>query len=255
MRMEEFLVGATEEEKEEVSIVEEEEVTSEEAEATDEEEFENIDVQKAVVESLAADKAELDERINALNAENAKLKIELEELASERDQLAKKVESLNAELFLQSSRISAVASIEAELAKVKAECEPMKEQLAKTGDILAANSETELSNKIALLDRNFELPDRFPGETREQVIEVIREARNQAEAEGRIRKAQVLESVLVANEPTGELSAKRNALEKFFNENQNILSGVVIAELERCGISYKNGEEYLLPAEIIKRTY
>ena len=255
MRMEEFLVGAAEEEIKEVSVVEEEEITSEETEFDQSPEFESIDVQKAVVESLAADKAELDERISALNTENAQLKNEIEELQQERDKLKNKVESLNAELFLLNSRISAVASIEAELAKLKAECEPMKEQLAKTGDILAANSETELSNKIALLDRNLELPDRFPGETREQVIEVIRQARNQAEAEGRIRKAQVLESVLVANEPTGELSAKRQALEKFFNENQNILSGVVIAELEKCGISYKNGEEYLLPAEIIKRTY
>jgi hypothetical protein len=44
-------------------------------------------------------------------------------------------------------------------------------------------------------------------------------------------------------------------LEKFFNDNQNILSGPVIEMLERCGISYKHGEEYLLPAEILKRTY
>ena len=38
--------------------------------------------------------------------------------------------------------------------------------------------------------------------TREQVLEVIKEARDKAEAEGRIRRAQVLEGVLVANEPT-----------------------------------------------------
>jgi hypothetical protein len=93
------------------------------------------------------------------------------------------------------------------------------------------------------------------GETREQVLEVIREARDQAEADGRIRRAQVLEGVLIANESTGELAKKRSALEKFLNDNGNILSGIVITELDRCGISYKNGEDYLLPAEIIKRTY
>ena len=38
-------------------------------------------------------------------------------------------------------------------------------------------------------------------------------------------------------------------------ENANILSGPVIAELEKSGISHKNGEQYLLPDEIIKRTY
>jgi hypothetical protein len=130
-----------------------------------------------------------------------------------------------------------------------------EKELAKVGDILSANSETEISNKVSLLDRDVEISDRFTGETREQVLEVIKEARDKSEAEGRIRRAQVLEGVLVANEPTGELANKRAALEKFFNDNANILSGPVIAELERCGISYKNGEEYLLPAEILRRTY
>jgi hypothetical protein len=64
-----------------------------------------------------------------------------------------------------------------------------------------------------------------------------------------------MEAVMVVNEPSGELQKKRAALVKFFNENQNILSGTVIAELEKYGISYKKGEEYLLPEEIIRRTY
>ena len=76
-----------------------------------------------------------------------------------------------------------------------------------------------------------------------------------AEKEGRLRHAQLLESVLLANQPVGNLEKKRKALEKFFNDNGNILSGPVIQELEKCGISHKKGEEYLLPSEIIKRTY
>lgn len=187
-------------------------------------EFENLDVQKAVVESLAADKAELDEEITGLKSAN--------------EALRKKV-----------------LELEALLSAAKGECESMRGELAKTGDILAANAETELANKVALLDRPMELPDRFPGETREQVLEVIKEARDHAEEEGRLRKAQILEGVLVANEPTGELAEKRAALEKFFAENHNVITGQVIAELEKCGISHKHGEEYLLPDEIIKRTY
>lgn len=183
-----------------------------------------LDVQKAVVESLAAEKVECDERISSLEAENTRLTGENEELNKIKTALEEKL----------------------------AVCE---KELSKVGEILSANSESEASNKVALLDRNIDLPDRFIGETREQVLEVIKEARDKAEAEGRLRRAQVLEGVLVANEPTGELAAKRAALEKFFNDNANILSGPVIAELERCGISYKNGEEYLLPAEILRRTY
>ena len=178
---------------------------------------EELDVQKAVVESLAADKAEQDERIASLQKENDVLK-------------------------------SQVSRLESSIAEMKA-------SLAKVGDVLAANAETPDSNKVALLDRDPELADRFPGETRDQVLEVIKAAREQAEQEGRLRRAQLLESVLVANEPLGNLAKKRAALEQFFNENANILSGPVIAELEKCGISYKKGEDYLLPAEIIKRTY
>ena len=178
---------------------------------------EELDVQKAVVESLAADKAEQDERIVSLQKENAALK--------------------------------------SELAKMKSEAEEMRNALAKVGDVLARNSETECSSKIALIDRDPELNDRFPGETRDHVLEVIREARDAAEKDGRLRRAQVLESVLVANEPVGNLQKKRIALEKFFNDNANIMSGPVIAELEKCGIPHKNGETYLLPGEILKRTY
>ena len=178
---------------------------------------EELDVQKAVVESLAADKAEQDERIVTLQKENAALK--------------------------------------SELATLKTKAEEMKAALANVGDVLAKNAETEVSSKIALIDRDPELNDRFPGETRDHVLEVIREARDAAEKDGRLRRAQVLESVLVANEPVGNLQKKRAALEKFFNDNANIMSGPVIAELEKCGIPHKNGEEYLLPGEILKRTY
>lgn len=178
---------------------------------------EELDVQKAVVESLAADKAEQDERIVALQKENYALK--------------------------------------SEVSNLKSSLEEAKAALAKVGDVLAQNSETEVSSKVALLDRDPELNDRFPGETRDHVLEVIREARDAAEKDGRLRRAQVLEGVLVANEPTGKLAEKRAALEKFFNENGNIMSGPVIAQLEKNGISHKNGEEYLLPGEILKRTY
>ena len=178
---------------------------------------EELDVQKAVVESLAADKAVQDERIVALQKENDRLQSQISDFRSQ--------------------------------------IEEMRIALAKVGDVLAANAETEASNKIALLDRDLELNDRFMGETRDHVLEAVREARNAAEKEGRIRRAQVLESVLIANEPVGKLAEKRAALEKFFSDNANIMSGSVIAELEKLGISHKNGETYLLPGEIIKRTY
>ena len=176
-----------------------------------------LDVQKAVVESLAADKAMQDEQIESLRGENVKLKAEIERL--------------------------------------KATVDKLGQALVKANDFLAKNSETPLSNKVTLLDRNMELPDAFEGETYDHVLEVIREARDAAEADGRQRRAQILESVLVVNEPNGNLAKRRAALEKLFSDNQNILSGPVINELDNRGIQYKNGENFLLPAEILKKTF
>ena len=222
MNFEEFLT------KDEQAEAQQETTAASAADADAENEYaeieDSIDVQKAVVESLAADKAIQDERISELDKENAELKAEVTRLKNE-------------------------------VLQLRARCAEQVAALEKVGEILSKNSETPLSNKVSLLDRDTEVPDRFPGETREHVLEVIAEARSAAEADGRLRRAQVLEGVLLANESEGTLAQKRTELEKLFAENANIVSGPVIDVLQTLGISHKNGEEYLLPAEIIKRTY
>ena len=199
--------------------------------AEEEATVDSIDVQKAVVEALAADKAEQAETISALRAENAELKKSIDELKKSIVELTNQAEAAKKQMLDQ------------------------KAALEKVGDVLATNADNGLSNKVALLDRDIDVPDRFTGETRDHVLEVVREARDKAEAEGRLRRAQVLEGVLAANEPEGTLAKKRANLEKLFADNGNLVSGPVIAELEKMGISHKNGEEYLLPAEIVKRNY
>jgi len=196
-----------------------------------------LDVQKQVVEQLAADKAEME-----LVAEEAKAaldtaKADNENARAENEKLLAEIAALKSEL----------AASRTELASVKSE---LAAERAREFDVQERNP-----NALALLDRDVELPDRFPGETRDQVLEVLKFARDTAEAEGRNRRAQLLESVLVANEPNGTLAKKREELEKLFTENANIVSGPVIEELKNRGISHKEGEEYLLPSEIIKRNY
>lgn len=177
----------------------------------------DLDVQKAVVEELAADKAEQDEKLASLIQENSNLK--------------------------------------SQISKLEGQISEMKKALENVGEVLAKNAEDSASNKIALLDRDPELNDRFPGETRDHVLEVLREARETAEKDGRIRRAQILESVLVVNDTVGTLAKKRAELEKIFTDNANILNGPVIEELTKRGISHKKGEEYLLTSEILKRVY
>lgn len=241
MNFEEFLEHGNQktEQRPENGYLEEEEATAEKNGPVEE-----LDVQKAVVEELAADKAQQDEVIVMMKDKMAALEKELSGCQAK-----------NAALMKENEKLAATAqAAEKEKEDLLAAKEAAEEKLA---DLLEKrfDEQSRNPNALALLDREMELPDRFPGETRDHVLEVVREARDKAEEEGRIRKAQLLEGVLVANEPHGNLAKKRAALEKFFNDNANILSGPVIAELERCGISYKKGEEYLLTGEILKRTY
>ena len=220
--------------------------TVEETSVEEVEEVAELDVQKAVVEELAADKAKLHEQMASKEDEISRLTAELEKV---KDELAKK----NAEVFSLQASLEGMKATTSALYRLGDFYEMFFE------DALLASRELDLQernpNALALLDRDIDLPDRFPGETRDHVLEVVKEARDKAEAEGYLRKAQVLEGVLVSNEPNGNLAKKRAQLEKLFAENGNIISGPVLEELQRQGISHKNGEEYLLPDEILRRTY
>ena len=183
-----------------------------------------LDVQRTVVEALAAEKAELVEQYAAL-------KKTADRLNGEKQALAEQINVL------------------------RAEKEELRSALERMSGLLIRNTERMESNQISLIDRDVNIDDRFPGETRDHVLEVIREARDSAEKDGRRRRAQLLESVLVANEPVGELQSRRAKLEKLFEENGNIINGPVLEALEKSGISHKDGENYLLTPEILKRNY
>ena len=200
---------------------------------------EEVDVQKAVVEELAAEKVELEARAKSLSAE----------LSAAQEQIAALKESA-ARAKGEAERLK--AALDAKTAEV----ESLKKNLSIKEDLLV-NGDTQARNPnaLALLDRDVELPDRFLGETRDHVLEVVKEARDKAEEEGRNRRAQVLEGVLVANEPNGSLAEARNSLKKLFAENMNVVNGVVMEKLKDLNISYKEGDNYLSAEEILKRNY
>ena len=208
----------------------------EDAVAAPEEEIE-LDVQKAVVEELAADKAKLEENCDVLRRRND----ELEQKVAELEQRVARIDAEKAAL------ISENAGLKKSVETISAEKEELQNK---------ENDQQERNpNCLALLDREVELPDRFPGESRDHVIEVIRAARDEDEAHGRKRRAQILEGVLVANEPNGMLASKREALKKIFAENLNVVSGAVIDYLKKEGIPYKKGEDYLSMEEIFNSVY
>lgn len=192
-------------------------IAAAEPEPTEVEESQQLEVSNAVVEELAKDTVEQQETIKSLRQQ--------------------------------------VSAQQSEIAALKLKIEEQNIALGKVGETLARNSEVPESTKVTLLERETELPDRFEGETRDHVLEVLKEARDAAEKEGRLRRAQILESVLCANEMNGTLAKKREELKKLFEANANLVTGPVIEELKNLGLTYKNGEEYLLPAEILSRSY
>ncbi len=196
-----------------------------------------LDVQKVVVEELAAEKAALELKAGALEERLAGLQSEAADLSG-------KLAAANGRIAELENCIASGKAREAELERKIAAYELQE------SDIQARNP-----NQLALLDRDTELPDRFPGETRDHILEIIAEARDVAEQQGRRRRAQLLESVLKANEPSGNLQKKRDTFLKFMDEHHNVLTGEVIAELEKYGITYREGGQNLLLDEIINRTY
>lgn len=228
-----------------------ESATSEYAEEADGEETEEapeLDVQKAVVEAFAEEKVKLEHELETLRQSVAAKEAEIAHLAKEAESLKadadRKASEASAALAAKDDKINALNGRVAELER------DLAAQMEKEFDAQERNP-----NALALLDRDVELPDRFPGETRDHVIEVLKEARDAAEVDGRIRRAQILESVLVANEPNGALVKKREEMEAIFASNQNLVTGVVIEELKKRGLTHKSGETYLMPAEIMKREF
>lgn len=207
---------------------------------------EELDVQKVVVEELAADKVRMEREIEELKLKSAtfekNLSLMAETLANKEREIEEKKKAVLEEAAKRKELQKAMESLRTELETCKTNLRKAQEK--------EFDTQERNPNALALLDREVELPDRFPGETRDHVIEAVKEAQKKAEEEGKCRKAQVLEAVLVANEPNGTLAARRKALEEVFARNNNLVTGEVIEYLGKLGISHMKGEEYLTPAEI-----
>ena len=226
-------------------------VSFEEFTSVVEEQPEEVDVQKAVVEELAADKIELEARADKLSESLNFFKDEFEKAKGELSVLNARIVELEKQL---EEKANLLINLEANLSEAKTALAKAEKTISERDEEFF-DKQSRNPNALALLDRDVDLPDRFPGETRDHVLEVIKEAHDKAEQEGRLRLAQVLEGVLVSNEPNGTLEQKREELRKLFAENMNIVNGTVIEKLTELNISYKKGEDYLTAEDIKKRTF
>lgn len=184
--------------------------------------LEELDAQKAACESLAVDLA----RLRTARDED-KGKVEALEEANRR---------LEADLAAARAKPPEIRPDPEALAEREREIERLKAQL------LEVQRDTCLHDP--LLDAPEPFAEKFPGEVREHVVEALVAANEAAEAGGRDRRARILEAVLGANPPTGELERRREAVKKIVKSAGEHLDGAALAALEKLGFRYVSGNKH-----------
>ena len=81
-------------------------------------------------------------------------------------------------------------------------------------------------------------------EVREHVLAALSEAQQAAGQSGRERRAKVLEDVLAANAPAGELERRRAELKQIIKDTGSFIDARTIAELEKLGFKCISGNKH-----------
>ena len=194
---------------------------------------EEIELQKAACASIAADLATARQERTDAQQELADAEAEIEALNARRLQLEDENRRLIADL---AAARATPPRDDASLAAKDKEIAQLKAQLAEA-------QRTSLSASV-LLEKPAGLSEKFAGELREHVAETIADAVTAAEAGGRDRRARILEAVLGANSPTGELEHRREAVKQIVKEAGSRLDDAAISELEKLGFRYVSGNKH-----------
>ena len=185
-----------------------------------------LEAQKAACESLAADLAQLrDEHAAALK--------ELDELRAAPRPDPEEISKLSAE----------VAARDGTIAERDQAIEERDREISRLKDLLVEAQRTSLSSSV-MLEKPPAFAEKFTGELREHVVETLRDAYHAAEAAGRDRRARILEAVIAANPPSGELEARREAVRQIVKDAGSNLDASAIAELEKIGFRYISGKNH-----------
>ena len=84
----------------------------------------------------------------------------------------------------------------------------------------------------------------FDGEVREHILAALSEARDAAGQSGRERRAKVLEDVLAANAPAGELERRRTELKQIIKDTGSFIDARAISALEKIGFKCVSGNKH-----------
>ena len=199
-----------------------------------------LEERQAVIDALALDAAEAKESLEQAQEE---LKQAQDELAQARARADGELENLKEELN------QTKAALENERSAPKVDDALMEEvatkdrEIARLQALLVEAQRTSLSSTV-LLDKPNGVSEKFTGEIREHLLEALADAQRAADAGGRDRRARILEAILCANAPTGELARRRDEVKQVMKDAGSFIDDATIAALEKLGFRYISGSNH-----------
>ena len=180
----------------------------------------------------------------ALKANLEAVRAESAALSAAKDAAEKKAADLERQLADErAARQSAEAErdrLRGEVLRLRNELEEM--QTAPSAEAAAPVPVQEV--RVQGLLRQPKTDEVFNGEVREHVLAALSEARDSAGQSGRERRAKVLEDVLAANVPAGELERRRVELRQVIKDTGSFIDARAISALEKIGFKCVSGNKH-----------
>lgn len=195
-----------------------------------------LDAQRDATEALARDLAVARADLEAAAAARTAVETEAATLRAA-------IDTARAELEAERAKPRQDEALAAACAEKTAACAAKDEEIERLKAALAEAQRTSLSSAV-LLDKPAGLGEKFAGEVREHVLAALADAVAAAESGGRDRRARILEAVLGANPPTGELERRRAAVRQIVKDAGTFLDDTAIRDLETLGFRSITGRNH-----------
>ena len=199
-----------------------------------------LEERQAVIDALALDAAEAKESLEQAQEE---LKQAQDELAQARARADGELENLKEELNQTKAALENERSAPKEDPALQEEVAAKDREIARLQALLVEAQRTSLSSTV-LLDKPDGVSEKFTGEIREHLLEALADAQRAADAGGRDRRARILEAILCANAPTGELARRRDEVKQVMKDAGSFIDNATIASLEKLGFRYISGSNH-----------
>lgn len=185
----------------------------------------------------------------ALKANLEAVRAESAALGAVKDAVEKKAADLERQL---AEERAARQAAEAERERLRGDVLRLRNELEEAltapgtgdGDRVTGNGEPVRDARVTGLLEPPATAEVFNGEVREHVLAALSEARDAAGRSGRERRAKVLEDVLTANAPAGELERRRAELRQIIKDTGSFIDARAISALEKIGFKCVSGNKH-----------